>query len=32
MASKALTRAFPAALKEVRFHMCQTGSASAGAR
>ncbi|PWN38283.1 NADH dehydrogenase, alpha subcomplex, subunit 2 [Meira miltonrushii] len=32
MASTALSRAFPAALKEVRFHMCQSGQASAGAR
>ncbi|PWN89582.1 NADH dehydrogenase, alpha subcomplex, subunit 2 [Acaromyces ingoldii] len=32
MASKALSRAFPSALKEVRLHLCQTGAASAGAR
>ena len=32
MASKALTRAFPASLKEVRLHLCQSGSASEGAR
>lgn len=32
MSSTALTKALPSALKEVRFHLCQTGPASAGAR
>lgn len=32
MSAKALTRAFPKALKEVRLHLCQTGQASEGAR
>ncbi|EPQ26484.1 uncharacterized protein PFL1_05806 [Pseudozyma flocculosa PF-1] len=32
MASNALTRALPKALKEVRLHICQTGQGSAGAR
>lgn len=32
MASKALTKALPKSLKEVRLHLCQTGQASAGAR
>jgi hypothetical protein len=32
MATAALTKAFPATLKEIRFHLCQSGPASAGAR
>ncbi|PWN22799.1 NADH dehydrogenase, alpha subcomplex, subunit 2 [Microstroma glucosiphilum] len=32
MASKALAKAFPKSLKEVRLHLCQTGQASAGTR
>ncbi|UZJ51315.1 hypothetical protein CBS101457_000635 [Exobasidium rhododendri] len=32
MASTALTKAFPSTLKEIRFHLCQSGAASAGAR
>lgn len=32
MASNALAKAFPRALKEVRMHLCQTGQASAGTR
>ncbi|KDN38261.1 putative nadh-ubiquinone oxidoreductase 10.5 kda subunit [Tilletiaria anomala UBC 951] len=32
MASKAVTKALPQALKEVRLHLCQSGPRSAGLR
>ncbi len=32
MASKAVSRALPQALKEVRLHLCQSGANSAGLR